>query len=1112
MNQLSYFSTANVGSLDSFAWAKRGLACLLAVVVFALAMPLAQAQETTVTMRGTVLAPDGTGAAGVPVTITDTRTGGRSRATTNASGIFTAGGLRPGGPYTIKADSDRYADATVSEIFLSLGETYTFTVSLGLNVTEEIITTAARIKTAEVAVGPSATFDVIDLEAAPAINRDIKDLIKIDPRIYIDEGDNRGDTVQCAGANPRFNSLTVDGVRLNDNFGLNRNGYPTTRLPFSYDSIQQVAVELAPFDVQYGGFTACNINAVFKSGENEFFGSAFYDYTSDSLTGDSIEGAPVNLGSFDEKRYGFSLGGPIMQDKLFFFLAYEKLDGVDTFARGAAGSGRAVEVEGVSQAQADRIEQIARSVYGYEPGGLPASIPVDDEKILVKFDWNINDNHRASFTYNWNDGFAISESDGDSNELEFSNHYYERGNELTAYVGQLFSDWTDNFSTEIRISNQELDNRQIPLGGVDFGEVQIRTFNDPDGDGNFSRATVYLGADDSRHANDLAYESWTYKFEGTYDWGNHRFTGGFEQDDLEIFNMFIQEAEGEYRFTNCGSSNPSGCIDAFETGDPDRITYENASPSNVKMDAAALFGYKINTWYLQDEYNFSGEDLSFIFGLRYDWYDSNDVPTENPNFIARNGFTNAKNFDGESLLQPRFGFTWDATENLSLRGGVGLYSGGNPNVWLSNNYSNNGITQVEAQDRTLDDDGLGGNTLFTIPFNGGGRPIYDIPQALFDAVASGTVNSGVNAIDPNFQIPSQWKYSLGATLNFDAGPLGSDYTLNTDLLYTQSRNSARVIDNTLLQIGAGPDGRPIYRSVDRQDPDCATAPTTTACSDRFFNGDFILTNTENDDGHQSVFSFALSKEYDFGLDWTFAYSYTESKEVSPMTSSVAFSNWFNVTVADYNNPGLATSNYEIPHRATLRLNYRKAFFGDYETKFTVFGTRNEGRPFSYTFSEMEEFFRGRFFNLDDDRQLLYMPTGASDPKVQFDPGFDQAAFFAFADAAGISKYGGQIVPRNVFNSDWWTKFDVRVSQELPGFMENHRASAYLVIENFGNFLNDDWGVLREASFPRNQPIVEATIDPATNQYVFEEFFEPGGQSIRQDASLWEIRVGVRYSF
>lgn len=186
---------------------------------------------------------------------------------------------------------------------------------------EEVITTAVAVQRADVAIGPASSFGIDDLENAPAINRDIKDLIRIDPRIYIDEADVDG--IQCNGASPRFNSLTVDGVKLNDNFGLNRNGYPTQRMPFPYDALSNVSVELAPFDVQYGGFTACNINAVTKSGENEFHGSLFYDYTSDGFIGDNLEGDLIPPGDFNEKRYGFSVSGPIVQDKLFFFVSYQ---------------------------------------------------------------------------------------------------------------------------------------------------------------------------------------------------------------------------------------------------------------------------------------------------------------------------------------------------------------------------------------------------------------------------------------------------------------------------------------------------------------------------------------------------------------------------------------------------------------------------------------------------------------------------------------------------------------------------------------------------------------------------------------------------------------------
>ncbi len=1092
----------NTNTLSGSGWRLAFSLLLLAV-----ALPMtAIAQETTSTIRGTVIAPNGSPASGAIVRITDTRTGSGRSASTTASGQFSVSGLKVGGPYTVEIMSTGAAAQTITDILLDLGDTYSFTVSLEPETVEEIVVTAAALRSTQVALGPSATFSLEELQAAPAINRNINDVISIDPRVYIDEAFN--DAVQCAGASPRFNSLTVDGVRLNDNFGLNSNGYPTERMPFSFDAIEQVAVELAPFDVMYGGFTACNINAVTKSGTNEFHGNVWYDYTDDSLSGDKLEGDAINLGSFDETRYGLTIGGPILRDKLFFFAAYEKLDGANIFDRGPADSSSGTPVLGVTQAQLNRIADIANRVYGYDPGGIPPSLANEDEKFLIKFDWNINDFHRAALTYNWNDGFNNQESDGDSDEFEFSNHYYERGAELNSYVGQLFSNWTEYFSTELRVSYSDLDNRQIPLGGTDFGEVQIRTFNDPDGPGPISsqRATVYLGADDSRHANKLSYESKNFKLAGSYTMGDHVITAGWERDEFDVFNMFIQEAEGEYRFDSlCSSSNPDGCIDAFESGDPSRITYENAAPSNIKEDAAAQFGYEINTLYVQDE--FPVGDLTIVAGVRYDWYTSSDLPRENPNFIARNGFSNQQTFDGESILQPRLGVSWDVNDRLSLRGGFGLYSGGNPNVWLSNNYSNDGITQVEFQDRSLDDDGIGGNTLFTIPFNGGGRPIFDIPQSLFDSVASGSANSGVNALDPRFDIPKEWKFALGATWNFDAGFFGSDYTLMGDYLYTEKRDAAIIRDATLAPIGTAPDGRPLYTSIDRSDPDCVN-PTSSDCSNRRFRQDFILTNVDGDDGDGQVLSVALSKAYDWGLDWTVAYAYTESKEVSPMTSSVAFSNYVNVSVANPNDPGIARSNYEIPHRITLRANYRRAFFGDYQTKFTLFGRINEGRPFSANFVD------GGFTFGDtlDDRHLLYIPTGANDPRVQFASGFDQAAFFAYLEGSGLNKYAGSVAPRNSLRSSWWQKFDIKVEQELPGFAPEHNFAAFFLIENVGNLLNDDWGVLREQSFPRNLGLVDFSIDSAANQYVYEEFFSPAPQARVSDASLYEIRFGIRYDF
>lgn len=1013
------------------------------------------AQETSSSIRGSVVGPQGNPASNTSVTITHVPSGSVKRVETNASGQFSAKGLRVGGPYSVLVDSEQFEDTLVNDVYLTLGEPYVLNLALEAEQQiESIVVTGSQVSSIAFGEkGPSANFSLEDIERAPAINRDIKDLVRIDPRVYVDETFN--DAIQCAGASPRFNSLTLDGVRMNDNFGLNSNGYPTERIPFSYDSIEQVAVELAPFDVQYGGFTACNINAVTKSGTNEIHGGVFYDYTSDSMRGDTLEGVDLPDASFTEKRYGFNVGLPIIEDKLFLFTSYEKLEGAELFEY----PGRAR----VTNEEIARITQISRDIYGYNPGGFSPSMPVEDEKILVKLDWNINDAHRASLVYNYNDGFSLSQSDSFSSALTFDGHFYERGSELQSLVASVYSDWTDNFSTELRIAKSELDNRQTSLdAATGFAEVQIET------EGG---ATVFLGPDDSRQSNDLNWDNFTFKLAGTYYYGDHTITGGIEYEDLSVFNLFMQHTVGEYRFSS---------IDAFEAGTPSRIYYNNSAGTNNPDDVAANFSFQQNTLYIQDEWAVN-EDLTILYGLRYDRYTSDDKPRYNQTFEGKYGFRNDTNLDGIDLLQPRFGFNYVVSDALEVRGGIGLYSGGNPNVWVSNSYSNDGIVQTAVRERVI----ANFTNLFETDLIGQGRPIYDIPQDMFDAVAAADPNGpgggGVNAIDPDFDLPSEWKYSLGATYVTE-----DEYIFTADILYSDKQDAAIVKDIGITDTGTNaPDGRPIYTGT---------------------TSEYLLTNVDGDSGESVTVSFAMSKDYDSGLNLSASYAFTEANDVNPMTSSVAGSNYGNIAVSDPNDPGVSTSDYEIRHRFTLNLGYSHEFFDGYETKFSVFGSANEGRPYSYSFRRDNIFGDSSFYS--GGRQLLYIPT-ADDANVVYGDDFNLTAFNQWIQQESLEQYRGQILDRNALRADWWIKFDVRIEQEFPGFMEGHKGSAFLVIENFGNLLNDDWGVLRQGSFV-SEAVVNATIEDG--KYHYNEFIAPSVQTVYEDASLWEVRVGVNYKF
>lgn len=1016
------------------------LAGLLGASTIAMTMAMsinASAQVTTSGITGTVTTNTGTPVANATISVLNTATGYARTVTTDAAGNFAVRNLPVGGAYNVSAVADGMQGKGIEGLKLSLGGTSSLNFALeSATSVDEIVVVGTKQVLADVAVGPSASFGQAVLEDAPSINRNIADIIRLDPRVYIDE--SRGDinSVQCVGQSSRFNSITLDGVSMNDSFGLNANGYPTERMPFPFDAIEQVSVEIAPFDVKYGGFTACNINSVTKSGSNEFHGGAFIDYTSDGLRGGKVDGRDTAFNKFDEIRYGVNVNGPIIKDKLFFSVAYEKLEGANTYdtlqtiGSGAPGSFT------VSQAELDRIAAVAQSLYGYDVGITPTSNDNFDEKLLVKLDWNVSDKHRATLTYDYNDGNNFVRSDGDSDEFEFSKHLYERGAKLQSIAGALYSDWTDNFSTELRVGYLDLDNRQVSVGGTDFGEMQIRT---PGG------VTVYLGGDDSRQSNKLKYSILDMSLRANYDWENHSFLFGAERKDLDIFNLFIQHTETEIRFRS---------IDDFAAGLADRIYYNNA-PSHNPNDAAADWGYAINSIYAQDDFQVT-DNFSVIAGLRYDWYTTSDLPTNNPAFEAQYGFSNSQTLDGEGLIQPRFAFTWDASDTVQIRGGIGRYSGGNPNVWLSNNYSANNIDQVGALIRAGRGAFSGGPIdLNTLTYTGGESGVpnfagYAIPTVLYDSVSTGIgSNFEINYLDPNFKIPSDWKYALGATWrpDFDTGEglFGGEWLFQADLLWSQSKDTAIVQRGDLVATGTR------VVDVDGDGNPETTIPTYSSP----VMGSFVLTNSPI--GNEAfVASIGASKSWDNGFRATIGYAYSDAKDVQPMTSSVAFSNYNNRAFRDPQEIVLATSNYNIKHRVTGSVSYKHDFFEGYDTGIFAFFQHSSGRPYSLVGGNPNSFYR----------------------------------FTPFLGGDGIL-LPGEV--RNGRTGPSWTKVDLKLTQELPGFRENDRAQVFMVIDNLTNLINDEWGVLKLPGFPRTLQVGQ----PFTTI---------------NNASAYEIRFGAKYDF
>jgi hypothetical protein len=1073
---------------------------LLPIAAVLLLPLLAQAQDTASAMRGRVLDESGNPLGGASVVVLDMRTGNDRSFQTNASGTFLATNLPVGGPYRVTVNGTQSVDVAS----IGLGDTYNLTISMGEEI-EEIVTFGQQSQMVETAPGPSATFSFEDMDSAVAFNRDIKDVYAIDPRLNLD-----GFQINCAGKHPRFNSITLDGVSHNDRFGLNTNGYSTaTGMPFPYDAIEQVSVELAPFDTNYGGFSACNVNAVTKSGSNEWEAGVFYEYTTENYAEDKLDGASVRSGeSYKETKQGFSFGGPIIKDKLFIFAAYEESEEPRNLTSTPAGGSGGVEKPWFSQADFNRITDIAQNIYGYDPGGQGGNGAQTTENYLVRLDWDINDAHNVALIYNYYDGVQNRNSDGypesDPNEFEYANHRYSKGSISETYTAIFRSQWTDSFSTEFFYTDSRMDDSQVTDGPKDFGDHQIQI-------GLFEN-TVYLGADDSRQANSLYTDTAFLKLTAEMLVGDHVISGGYEAEDLEVFNIFVAQSKGgEWDYRDYSGDNPAACdaldaqgryedwllgaagigcfmsgIDAFELGRPYSVDYQNAGTTNNPLDAAALFSNVLHALYVQDEIYFPNQDLTLTAGLRYEWFTSSDTPNYNQNLFDAIGIRNDTGVDGISLVMPRVGFTWGFSDELTLRGGIGLFSGGNPNVWLANAWSNDGIASVfrrgtYTNNTTRTSASIFDGTLPTIAGPVGGA----IPQEQFDYVAGisrdNGSNSGVNMIDPNYEQPREWKLALGGTWQMPWWGVTADI----DYMYTNLEKGALYVDVSQEIVGETLAGAPIYANIPGAGDD-----------------NLMLTNSKRNAKGQ-VFSVVFNKEFDWGMDLMLGYAWTDAEDTGSMTSFTGPSSFENVATNYINDPRAATSNYSVKSRLTMRASFAREFWDDNTTRFTLMGYYGSGQHGTYTMSS-DDVLQDEF----SDRNPLYVPNGPSDPNAFFTNAADEAAFFDWAKNKGLKR--GQFVGRNSIDSKVSSRFDLRVDQELPLFMDDLKARAFLKIYNFTNMLNDSWGRQNDARFD-SASVVNVELDPS-GAYEYTSF-NPQGVNTQQDIdSVWEMRLGLEVNF
>lgn len=1080
---------------------------------------------------------------GAQVKVTHVPSGTVSTATTNGQGQFTASGLRVGGPFRVDVESAG-ATASVTDVFTELGQTYQLPITLA-GAAQDVVVTASTIKNSGAnSLGPQTLLTAADIRRVASVNRDVRDLARRDPFATLDLANNRA--VSFAGVNPRFNVFTVNGVRVNDRFGLNSDANPTRRGPVPLDAIDQFTVSISPVDIRQGNFQGGAIDLVLRSGTNRYEGTGFWSINTDGLSGNQI-GTNTVINNFNSQTYGGRLSGPIIKDKLFVMVSAERTTQALPNGVGPAGEGFGASPINLTRAQITQIQQIAQQVYNYNTGDVIRSNEEVDEKIVGRIDWNITDGQRLFFTYtNAYDSLVIPQGSSTSPTTPAiglrSNGYLltelQRSGQL-----QLNSDWTDSFSTEARIGYLSFRRGQDSLQGLGFGQFTVcldpTSSTSATAAANVSNATtcnnasprVVFGPDASRQANQFFADSYQGSLLARLNLGDHSLKLLAEFEEYRVYNLFVQNALGSYFFDS---------IADFQNRRASTLTFQNAI-SGTLNDAAANFKTRTWTFGVQDTWKVT-PTLTFTYGMRYDLYDQNGVIALNNFLVDRSGIANNSTLAGRGLFQPRVGLEWKPLPRLSVRVASGIYGGGSPAVYISNSYANTGVLTNTVNV-------LRNNTVPTAA-NPNPAPAYQnsVPTAVGDAALNNvdgrTINPAVqqflatnlgalagsttNILDPRFGIPAVARATFSLDYTANLGPLGDGWNLGFNYLYSKPQN--QVVFTDIRSVRSGlllPDGRPRYI----QNPGLAIASN---------NVDILTTNS--DAGRTHIYVVRFDKRWDFGLSIGGSYTLQDVTDASPATSSVANSNYTNAAFLDPNRQAVGISNDETTWQFKYNIGFERAFWRDYKTIIQLFGETRAGRRYSYTMQDNNAGRSPVFGTVGNLRNvLLYVPT-ANDTRVSYDSAATQQALETLINGSVLRNFRGQIAPRNIARSRAFTRIDLHLEQEIPTFVGKSRFSLFADIENLPNLLNRDWGGLRQLGFPYTADVVRVqclnqavptgtpvgnigaaapaggvaavNVNPtqACAQYRYSGPTAPADAVPQVQQSLYFIRIGARITF
>lgn len=1080
---------------------------LAGVAAAALLLPIAaHAQETTSTIRGTVTA-NGAPVGDATIVTIHVPSGTRSQAKTDAQGNFTVAGLRTGGPYTVEVTSSA-GNQTVTDIYTLVQQAYALPIELAgtADSGSEIVVTASTIRGAGITSnGPSTVLDAIQISKVASVNRDIRDIQRRDPFAAADISNNgeRGGAISFAGVNPRFNRFTINGVTVGDTFGLNQDASPNIRGPVPFDALAQVSVSVAPYDFRQSGFQGGAIDTVLKSGTNEFHGTGFYSQNTDGLSGTRIGTTVFNRPKFKSETYGATLSGPILKDRLFFMVSGER----NTDPRPYSTQVSSYASPALLTSAINDISAIAKNTYSIEPGTSLSINERTDEKIVGRIDWNVMTGQKLSFSYvnSYNVQGSQNNTSTSSTTYGLSTNAYALSELLRAGILQLNSDWTSNFSTEARLIYRWTRRGQEPFGGRPNGQLGV--CYDAVSAGSTTSCTtasptVYFGPDNSRQTNVLFYDTWAGSFATRYQTGNHELRALIDVTQNRTFNNFVQNSLGSWYFDSVAD---------FQARRANSVTY--AGILGGGDSAAADFNYTVYTLGAQDDWQVT-DALRVTAGVRYTMYGMRDVPTLNPYFTQRYGFSNLKTYKGLDQFEPRLSFEYKpASKPYSFRGGAGIFGGGSPDIYLSNSFSNTITTNSLTIQRDATCNTAG--SLCDIALNNvtGNAPAALVTAATNVTGSTSLPRTNTGAIAPDFHLPRSLKATLSGDLTLFGFNFGADY------YYSNTLDTPIFVDARSVVVGTLPDGRPRYNGL-------------LGFSDN--NYDILVTSAHKGRSHIGVVRF--DKRFDWGLSFGGSYTLQDVRDVGNATSSTINSNYRNQAFADPNYPALGTSSDQIKWAFKYNVGFDHAFFGDYRTVIQLFGETRAGRPYSYTMRDTAANRTGVFGTVltggTTNTNLLYVPKAGTDAIVQYDSDTTKNQLEALINNSALKNYRGQIAPKNIARNRAFTQIDIHLEQEIPTFVGRSRLSVFADINNLPNLLNKNWGGLRQFGFPYAASVVTVNcvtsagavvpagtaIGTAANpangcaKYQYSSYQAPNDAAVNFNGSFYAIRIGARFTF